>query len=268
MNIKNIFWQHNICKIIIVLLASTIFVLVMDLLFDTNSQFVILINTIVITYVISFVIGIYYQVILKEELSKEHFAIIKHKDEFNKSGIIQYYGSFKDSFEDIRQSIRKSKEVSIYIAYGSTILNSLNEEIRDFLIHKDNNLKLYMLDENNKIIPALSELWGYENDRIKNKLKESKELIKKIKFDLENNYIYHNNIEIINLLKYPVNYSLYMCDQEIYFVPSKHHESKLFIPIVIKAQKTIDKNALYNKLESELQHIYNETKKNNKKETL
>ena len=245
------------CRYLILISISIIIYLCLNYVFEIESSLLITINSVVFSVIASFLVGVYFQFKLKDEISQEHLKIIEHKDEFNKSGIIKYCGSFKDILEDLRFTMREAKNITIYVTYGSTILNTLNEEISHCLSRKNRTLKLFLLDIESPFIKGYEQLWNYKEGALKNKIQESIKLLKNKISELNKQNELKGELEIYSIKKYPVNYSFYICDDLIYFVPSKHYESKEFVPLVIKAQKTIDKNALYNKICRDIELIMN-----------
>ncbi|MDX8338771.1 hypothetical protein SLH46_06240 [Draconibacterium sp. IB214405] len=215
-----------------------------------------IINAIFFSLVSSFLVGLYFQIVLKDQISKEHLKIIEYRDDFYKAGIIKYYPSFKDCIENLRQDIRKSKNVKIYVTYGSTILNTLSEDISDLLSRKDSKLEVVLMGEKNPFALGYAELWNYSEEQLKNKITESFELLKNKKGELIKQNKLKGKMELFKNNKYPFNSSFYICDNLIYFVPSKHYESKDFVPMTIKAQNTDTEGALYNKVTQDLDFIF------------
>jgi hypothetical protein len=58
-----------------------------------------------------------------------------------------------------------------------------------------------------------------------------------------------------------VNYSFYLLDTVLYFVPTKLCNPKSFTPLVIKANRTIDDRSLYGKISEDWLFVSSEIKK-------
>ena len=243
------------CKFWILLLGVIIVIFLVNAILGTNNAYSLLITSVIASILASYLVGVFFQYFLMDEISKEHLKIIEHKDEFNKSGILKYYSSFKNCVEDLRGDIRSAKHLSLYVAYGHTTINMLSEEISILLSKEGNSLKIYFMDETNPFLPGYAKLWGYTEENLKNKINESIDLIKNKRDELIRQNRFKGKLEVFQLLKYPIHYSFYFCDDILYFVPSKHYESKDFVPLTLKAQKSTIKGALYNKISEDLSLI-------------
>lgn len=243
------------CRYLLLILASVIVYLLLNHAFTIEPVLLTTINSVVFSVVASFLVGVYFQYKLKDEISQEHLRIIEHKNEFNKSGIIQYSGSFSEILEDLRLTISDSKEVTIYIAYGRTVLNNLKESINKLLNKRGTILNIYLLDKENPFISGYEKLWGYKEGKLVSLIDETKELLEDKIGELKKQDDLRGELNIYSNKKYPIHSSFYFCDDVIYFVPSKHYGSRDFVPPVIKAQRTIEKTALYNKVSKDLLEI-------------
>jgi hypothetical protein len=243
------------CKFWVLLLIVTIVIFLVNAILGTNNAYSLLITSVIASILASFLVGVFFQYFLMDEISKEHLKIIEHKDEFNKSGILKYYSSFKNCVEDLRTDIRSTKRLTLYVAYGNTALNMLSEEISNLLSKEGSTLNIYFLDATNPFLSGYAKLWGYTEENLKKKINDSIELLKNKKEELSRQNRLKGELNVFLLLKYPIHYSFYFCDDILYFVPSKHYESKEFVPLTIKAQKSTIKGALYNKISEDLSLI-------------
>lgn len=182
---------------------------------------------------------------------------MEYLNEKNKSGIIKYFGSFKDSVEEIRKELTKSKETNIYLMYGSTILNTLSEEINFSLSKKGNIVNIYIMDESNPFILASAGVWGESNqshtiEKITGRIEDTIQLFNSKQKELSKDSNLKGELNVYKNIKSPVNFSFYLFDDKVYYVPSKNVSTKEFIPITILGQKTADSNSLFNKVKLEL----------------
>nr|WP_320118661.1 hypothetical protein [uncultured Marinifilum sp.] len=233
------------CKLTVYTLVVILLIILSIWIFGSDNQLLLVAISIGTSVYASFLVGAFFQNLMKEDFSKEHFAIMQHKDAFNDSGIIKYYGNFKLATYDLKKSIQNSQKVTIYFTYGYSLLNSLSEEINSLLRKKDAEINVFMLSKKNPFIDNLSDLWKL---KVKSKITESQEILDHKVSELKKRGELNGKLNKYQILKYPINYSFYICDDVIYFSPSKMYESKEWVPLVIKAQKTINKEGIYNKI--------------------
>ncbi|MEH6764682.1 MAG: hypothetical protein V7655_09305 [Aequorivita antarctica] len=207
----------------------------------------------------SFLVSVFFQFALKDEISKEHLSIMEYLNEKNKSGIIKYYGSFKDCIESIKYEFRESKNIDIYLMYGYTIFNNLSQEINRKLMDKNSVINIYMIAPENVFVSSYSSHWYNDNgEKLKSKINESKEfLLSKVKELKKRNEI-NGELNIFENTKNPINYSFYLFDKKAFYVPSKNVTTKEFVPLTLEAEKTSDPEALYNKISTELNMMKND----------
>jgi hypothetical protein len=244
------------CRYQILVLVFILFFLVINYALDFKESYLITINAILFSLIASFLVGIYFQYVVKDEISTEHLKIMEFKDEYNKSGIIEYYSSFKNCEYELRKDILKTNSLTIYITYGATVLNNLSEQIYFMLSDKKKEVEIVLMSEDNPFLPGLAQQWGYEIEELKRRITDSKKLIQ----DIKDNSIY-NNLTITENRLFPVNYSFYLLDTVLYFVPTKLCNPKSFTPLVIKANRTIDDRSLYGKISEDWLFVSSEIKK-------
>ncbi|MCL3779516.1 hypothetical protein EMN47_03845 [Prolixibacteraceae bacterium JC049] len=242
------------CKLSVYTLVVVLLIILSIWIFGSDNQLLLVAISIGTSIYASFLVGAFFQNLMKEDFSKEHFMIMQHKDALNESGIVKYYGSFKDAVQDLKCSIQRSEKVIMYFAYGYSLLNNLSEELSDMLRRKDSEINIYMLAEDNPFVKTLQDYWKIKD--FGTKIKDSKEILQNKLKELSNNKELNGELKLYLNKKYPINYSFYICDDEIYVVPSKIYDAKEWVPFAIRAQKTINKKALYNKFvrEFELMH--------------
>lgn len=209
--------------------------------------------------VASFIVSAFFQFSLKDEISKEHHSIMEYLNEKNRSGIIKYYGSFKSANEEIKKSILNTKKVDIYLMYGNTILNSLSDELSLILSKKETTVNIYLMDKENPFLKASASVWSEKNEsytieKISAKIDSTTKLFQEKINHLKSEGSLNGTLKLFSNLKNPVNYSFYLFDDKIFFVPAKNVSTKEFIPLTLMATKTPEsnKNALYNKIRKEL----------------
>lgn len=200
-------------------------------------------------------VGVYYDYVQKEAISNEHLEIMNYLNEKNSSGIIKYFGNFMDSIKDISIETSESKRIDIYLTYGYTILNTLSHQISFALSKKDTEINIYLMSDENPFSKSYSKFWfnNDDNDKFKQKSEETIRLLKGKYKQLKRTNALNGKFNVYLNKKSPVNYSFYLFDDKLFFVPSKNTQSKEFSPICILAQKTSVENALFNKVDKELE---------------
>ncbi|MEX1013575.1 MAG: hypothetical protein WDZ80_00245 [Candidatus Paceibacterota bacterium] len=253
MDINKRIFRH---RYLILLLILIITFLIINCVWELKDPYLTTVNAIFFSLTASILVGIYFQYVIKNEISTQHLKIMEFKDEYNKSGIIKYYDSFKKCENDLRKDILSTNELTIYLTYGSTVLNTLSEQINFMLSNKNKKVEIVFMSEDNPFILGLAQQWGYEIKVLKNKISDSKNLILDISKESKN-----ENLTITENSKFPVNYSFYLLDSVLYFVPTKLCNPKTFTPLVIKANKTIDNTSLYGKIKDDWTKLSLELKK-------
>lgn len=231
-------------------LFSILCCVLINYVFEIDKVIVNIFNSVILSVVASFLVGIYFQRNLMEEVSTEHLRIMEFQSEYNASGIIKYYSSFKQCEQDLRNDLLKTKNLTIYLAYGATVLNTLSEQISFILSDKKKKVKIAFLEESNPFIEGLASHWGYNKDELLKKIQNSKQVVSTLATENKNDnlFLYENK-------DYPINYSFYLLDDLVYFVPSKICHPKSFTPFTIKAQKTNDEHALYGKIKEDWEKL-------------
>jgi hypothetical protein len=204
---------------------------------------------IIASIVASILVGAYYEFVQKEQISSEHLKIMEYLNEKNSSGIIKYYGKFSESVKDISDEVTKGNKVDIYLTYGYTILNSLSHQINYILSKEGSEVNIYIMGSNNPFLEAYSKFWyGDENtDKLNKKIVETIALLKN-----KNRNSMNGSLNVFFNEKSPVNYSFYLFEDKVFYVPTKNTQSKEFSPITILAQKTSVEDSLFNKIRYEL----------------
>lgn len=239
-------------KIIIFILICIIALVILICKFQSEEWFD-WVTAAIVSVLTSFLLGAFFQFSIQDEISKEHLSIMEFLNEKNKSGILKYYGSFKNSVEEIKKELRQSKQTNIYVVYGYTIFNDLSEEISFKLSQAESVVNIYIMDPENAFVKSYSKHW-YEDDgeKVKLKIEESKNLLLKKTRDLSKRGNFKGELNIYLNKVNPVNYSFYLFDNKVFYVPSKNVTTKEFIPLCIMAEKTSDPSAIYNKIAMEL----------------
>lgn len=246
-------------KLGLILLVCVLALITFNYFRFLSEEWTLIINAISTSIIASFLVGAYFQFNIKDEISKDHIEIIRIKDELNKSGILKYYGSFKDCIMDLKEDVLKSKKITIYLNFGNTILNLLSDELVESY-KKEKDIRIFILNNDNKFIEGLGALWGsnnhdYDKEGIIKKIDSSLNSLKAAIKEVKSKNELKANIEIYQLRLNPVFYSFYILDDKIYYTPSKIVASKNFPPLTILAQKTSNKGSIYNKCSYELNDI-------------
>tara|TARA_R110000744_G_scaffold305286_2_gene413576 strand:- start:5440 stop:6252 length:813 start_codon:yes stop_codon:yes gene_type:complete len=251
-NIKKIF------SLKFYLFAAILFILVLIFYNSfSNEPWFIWVTGIVSSVFGALLVGVYYDFVQKEVISEEHLKIMEYLNEKNSSGIIKYYGKFNESIKDISTEVSEGYKVDIYLTYGYTILNNLSHEINYVLSKEKSEVNIYLMDISNPFATSYSKFWFNEDDtkKIHHKIKETLRLLKGKYQDLKKRNALNGKLNVYLNQKSPINYSFYLFDNKLFFVPSKNTQSKEFSPICILAQRTAVENALFNKVSRELKRL-------------
>lgn len=172
--------------------------------------------------------------------------LLDASDHYSKSGIKFYYNDFSEVDSIIKDKIKKSKETTIFFMYGKTFINGTMSQIKEMLSRKDSHLTFIIADDNNKFIPEYERFWNYN---LKDNIKETPEDIKKLYEEIDPSS--RGRLQIYLYRDGCYSYSYYKVDKEVFLIPNKMVVAKSFKPITIHAKKTLNKNCLYNKVNSE-----------------
>lgn len=251
-NYKRLFKLRFLVLILIFILIP----IIVNCVFRDYKEFITIFNSVYFSLFASVLVGIYFQFMLKDEISTEHLKIMEFKDEYNKSGIIKYYASFKNCEQDLRNDMLKTTSITIYLAYGLTVLNTLSEQINFILSNPDKSVSIAFLSEKNPFINGLAQHWDIKPEELIDRIKQSKRVVTDLAKEKKNQnlFLYDNH-------SYPINYSFYMLDDLVYFVPTKLCNPKSFVPFTIKAQRTSENEALFGKIKEDWDKLFDKLEK-------
>jgi len=238
------------CRYWVLIFVVILLFIGLNYVISIPETLLLIINPVIISVAASFLVGVYFQYKLKAEISTEHLRIMEFQAEYNASGIVKFYPSFKICEQDLRNELLSTKNLIIYIAYGSTVINNLSEQINFILSDKKKKVKIAFLDEANPFFEGTAKHWNYKKEDLLKRIEDSKNILKNIAHESGN-----NNLEIFENKNYPVNYSFYLLDDFVYFIPSKLCHPKSFTPFTIKARRTIDSQDLYGKVKEDWEKL-------------
>lgn len=206
------------------------------------------------------VVGIYFDLSVRRELTDEILSKISLKEELIKSGLVEYHSSWTSIKSKLPLYFNKAKKVDIYANYASTVLNDLDEALNRFLQVKKNEINIYILHDKNPFISGLGAHWGFENEgtdeaRIRQKITSSIETLRNVCKELSSKNKLKARIGVYQLNRHPVFYSFYRFDDLLVFVPSKIVQAKSFKPMSFVAINTKYEDDLYKKCSTELDDI-------------
>lgn len=193
-----------------------------------------------------------------------NFPILQLSDKNEKIGLINYYDSFQNTQDKIREAIEHGSSVDIFLMYGVSFFSNSSDSIKKMLQKTGSQLRVFLFDEENSFVQAYSDHWIKSNDTYTKELIQAKinetvnDILIPIKEDLDSRRLYKGKLEIYKVTTAPINYSFYRIDDQLFFVPSKNKSSKQFIPHVFHVRKTKNENCIYNKIEVELDDMINE----------
>ncbi|MCG2572420.1 hypothetical protein LVY74_02455 [Acinetobacter sp. ME22] len=179
--------------------------------------------------------------------------LLDASNHYTKSGIQDYYNDFSEIESTIKAKLKETKEATIFFMYGKTFINGSTSQIKEMLSKKDSKLIFVVASNENNFIKEYERFWNYPlRDNIENTPETLKNLFKEI--DSKN----RGQLKIYLYKDGGYSYSYYKLDNEVYLSPNKMVVAKTFKPITIYAQKTSNKNCLYNKVTQEFSFMLRE----------
>lgn len=243
------------------LFISIIFILLLVFYnFFSDQAWFLWIFAIISSVIGALLVGVYYDFIQKDEISTEHLKIMEYLNEKNSSGIIKYYSDFDDS--TIRNEIinNNSNQLDIYVTYGYTVLNNLRNSINYMLSRENTVVNIYLLGKDNPFINAYAKFWFGDGqlEKLEKKIDEVIQGIKDNRNDLLKRNALVGKLNVYRNHTSPVNYSFYLLDEKLFFVPANNITTKGFSPFTILAEKNSVKDSLYNKVVTEFNRMKEE----------
>lgn len=258
---KSIFIQRYKTQAFIILVCFVI-ILAAKLYLNTiiSEEWISFLINLTTAITAGIVVGIYFDLSVRRELTDEILSKIRLKEELIKSGLVEYHSSWTSIKPKLPIYFNKAKKVDIYANYASTVLNDLDEALNRFLQIKKNEINIYILHDKNPFIPGLGAHWGFENEgtdeeRIRQKISSSIETLRNVCKELSGKNKLKAKIGVYQLTRHPVFYSFYRFDNLVVFVPSKIVQAKSFKPMSFVAINSEYDDDLYKRCSAELEDI-------------
>ncbi len=202
-------------------------------------------------------VGIFFELFVRREQSKELMQLVDLKEELRKSGIIGYYSDFQDI--DLRRFFDTAKHIDLYFSYGSTLISQLSPTLEKKFMDENAEIRIFFLADDNPSLGGLGSLWGkysaeYQIEGLRKKIQGVKnrllELLEKVKQKSDK----IASVSIFALKYHHVSYSFYRFDDTIILSPTKLTEDKNVRPIALICKKT-NAQDIYSWCMSELEFI-------------
>lgn len=202
-------------------------------------------------------------IFFKEQFEKQLQVLGVSKEIIN-AGVTEYYDKWDEQI--LKDRLKDSKEVEIYMTYGATVIKNLSREILRRLEEKDFNVKFYIMHEDNPFVESLGSFWSkdnsdYDSEGIKSRIKESVNELSTIKSNSESDNMLNGKIEVFKLKYHPIFFSFYRFDDEVVFVPTKNVERKAYQVPSFVCKKLSDKG-LYNWCVNQIEFIRDQSNNN------
>lgn len=258
------FWRLiHIRNLIIAFCIGMILLWVNEIIWpESFSNFQHIIKEFIIVFIAAFAVSAYFEFFLRKGIYAENMKMFELREELGRAGILKYFANFKDL--DLRSYFHGNvKFVDIYVNFGDTVFNQINDELYKFCTKDENRLNIYMLSPRNRFISGLGALWGnkdekYNEDGIKAKIKSAQQTIISVFEQLKKENKLKAVVNVYSLVRNPVFYSFYRFDDTIIYVPSKIVDLRTMVPPAFQLFNTHNPNDLFNKCRRELEIIHSD----------
>lgn len=203
-------------------------------------------------------IGIVFELFVRKAQRDETFTIAKLSKELEQAGIEKYEPEFKDFGNELKQLLKKSLIIDMYLTYGGTFFNQISPDLLDVFKRKNCEVNIFIFSENNPFLSSLANLWSrigseYNEEGLKRKIQESTNLLLRLANTAYQGDI-HADIKIFKLLNNPTNFSFYRFDDQLVFCPTKLTERKEYRAPTLICRKS-NQNDIFNWIMDELSYI-------------
>jgi len=181
--------------------------------------------------------------------------VLDATNHYEKSGIKDYYNDFSLAEPEIRKGLEHANNIEMFFMYGNTFTNSNSTSLQKALSKRGNEITLMLASKANPFLEQYKEFWGYSSDKFETSIEETVQRL--IEWYEKNPSEKRAKFEIYEFTKGCFNYSYYKLDNDIYFIPNKLVAEKTFKPMTIFGSKTKSENCLYNRMDSEKNHMIN-----------
>jgi hypothetical protein len=137
---------------------------------------------------------------------------------------------------DFHSLIRESKQIDIYVIHADKWLGNRLNDFREFLSHKDHELRVCFLDENSPGASALSEDFGYPAGLLASKIENSQNAILSIVSEIGNTGQKPAWVRIWKQNRIP-RYTYYRFDETFVFVPYNLGSARSVLPVLVFDKK-------------------------------
>ena len=137
---------------------------------------------------------------------------------------------------DFRPLIRESKRIDIYVIHADKWLGNRINDFREFLSHKDHELRVCFLDENSPCAAVLSNDFSYPEGLLASKIENSRNAIRSIVNEIGRTDQKPAWVRIWKQNRTP-KYTYYRFDETLVFVPYNLASARSIIPVLVFQQK-------------------------------
>ncbi|MBD3844038.1 MAG: hypothetical protein IE909_19605 [Campylobacterales bacterium] len=179
--------------------------------------------------------------------------VLDATNHYEKSGIKDFYNDFSLAEPEIRKGLEQAKRIELFFMYGNTFTNSNSTSLQQALSKRGNEIVLMLAAKQNPFLEKYKDFWGYSEDKFETCIGDTVQRV--IDWHKKHPVDSRAKFEIYEFTKGCFNYSYYKLDKNIYFIPNKLVAEKTFKPMTIFGSKTKSEKCLYNRLESEKNHM-------------
>lgn len=221
----------------------------------------IIFSQIAVAILISVIIGIINEYVLKESLVDMILEKIKIKEDVNKTGLEELVSSIGEiNYKYYFKSA--SKNIDIVHVYGRSWTNSNIDEIQDRVMKSNCKVRVILVDPESKFIEGLEGHFDYDSGRLKEEIKNVSLRWKEIydKKNIRNKKATQGHIELYYHKGHPSN-ALYRIDDRIIVVHTKTTKGRTTrIPAMI-FKDTKKNDCFYNIYLKEIDELVNQSTK-------
>lgn len=179
--------------------------------------------------------------------------VLDATNHYEKSGIKDYFDEFSAIELDIREGLKKAKNIEMFFMYGNTFTNSNSTSLKTALSNRGNEVTIMISGKKNPFLSQYAIFWGYEEGKLEGLIEDTvKRIIEWYEVIPEDS---RSKLTIFEFTKGCFTYSYFKLDKNIYFVPNKAVAEKTFKPMTIFGSQTKSTNCLYNRMEKEKTHM-------------
>ncbi len=195
------------------------------------------------------VVSVILNLLVRRQLARFWLDAIGVRESIDTSGLREICMDFYAY--DFRTLIRESKKIDIYVIHADKWVGSRLNDLREFLSHKDHELRACVLDENSPCASVLSKEFGYAEGHMAKIVENTISAIRSGVEDLEKSDQSAAWVRIWKQNRTP-KYTYYRFDDTFVFVPYNLASARSVIPVLVFGNKP---GGISDFLSKEFEHV-------------